>query len=343
MALELTIVVPAFNEAHRLADGMKRFDAAVADGAVDLRTTEVLVVDDGSSDGTAEAARALLAHLPHHRVVRHPVNLGKGAAVRTGVTEARGECTAYMDADMAIDPRAVPRLLEGLRTSDVVIGSRALADSMVETTYALRAVMGRLFNTLVTTGTGLTLLDTQCGFKAFRTPAARLLFHLVRIDRFAFDVEVLATAHRLGLRTSEVPVLWKHVPGSTIHPLHDSVTMLFDVYRSRLGLIAAPPVPALVIRSPGTGDPVDGLAARVRWAVEATLGPLPVPVVTDTISVTVLLPLVPAEDVATVTSAVRAECAPASVTRRAFTRTDLAGLAPLAGRLVSATTGEHPA
>ena len=196
MPLELTIVVPAFNEAHRLAEGVKRFDAAVSDGAVDVGRTEVLVIDDGSTDGTAETARALLTHLPHHRVISLPANRGKGAAVRTGVTHARGHYTAYMDADMAIDPRAIPRLIHGLGTHDLAIGSRALPDSMVESTYVIRSVMGRLFNRLVTTGTGLGLHDTQCGFKAFHTPVARLLFHLVRMDRFAFDVEMLERAQR---------------------------------------------------------------------------------------------------------------------------------------------------
>ena len=147
---------------------------------MDLERTEVVVVDDGSTDETAATARQLLAPLPHHRVISLPVNRGKGAAVRTGVALARGPYVAYMDADMAIDPRAVPLLLDGLGSNDLAIGSRALADSMVEGTYAVRAVMGRLFNRLVTTGTGLGLHDTQCGFKAFRTPAARLLFHLVR-------------------------------------------------------------------------------------------------------------------------------------------------------------------
>ncbi len=247
MTLELSIVVPAFNEAHRLAEGMKRFDAAVSDGAVDLRRTEMLVIDDGSTDATADTARSLLTHLPHHTVISLPTNQGKGAAVRTGVARARGQFTAYMDADMAIDPRAIPTLVNGLRTADLVIGSRTLADSMVESTYAVRSVMGQLFNRLVTTGTGLGIRDTQCGFKAFRTPAARLLFHLVRIDRFAFDVEILARAQQLGLSIAEVPVQWRHVTGSTVHPLYDSVTMLSDVWRSRLGLIPTPPVPCVTI------------------------------------------------------------------------------------------------
>ena len=156
MTLELTIIVPAFNEAHRLADGIKRFNAAVDAGAVDIRSTEVLVIDDGSTDGTAQTARDLLTHLPHHRVITHPANRGKGAAVRTGVSQARGAYTAYMDADMAIDPRAIPLLVDGLGSHDLAIGSRTLPDSMVDGTYVLRSVMGRLFNRLVTTGTVVT-------------------------------------------------------------------------------------------------------------------------------------------------------------------------------------------
>ncbi|HEY5098283.1 MAG TPA: dolichyl-phosphate beta-glucosyltransferase, partial [Acidimicrobiales bacterium] len=292
MTPRLTIVVPAFNEAHRLAAGMERFAAAVEDGAVDLEVTEVVFIDDGSTDATADTARRLLAPLPHHRVISLPTNRGKGEAVRTGVALARGSCTAYMDADMAIDPRAVPLLLGGLETNDAAIGSRALPDSMVDGSYTVRAAMGRLFNRLVTTGTGLGLQDTQCGFKAFRTPAARLLFHLVRIDRFAFDVELLARARRLGLRVTEVPVQWKNVPGSTIHPLHDSITMLADVYRSRLGLLTTPPVPAAAVRgpSPGGGEslPLDRIAA----VVAGTLSGAPVPVVPGDRSVAVLLPLV---------------------------------------------------
>jgi hypothetical protein len=338
MAPELTIVVPAFNEAHRLGEGMKRFDAAVAEGAVDLDRTEVVVIDDGSTDGTAATARTLLTHIPHHRVISLPVNGGKGAAVRTGVTLARGLYTAYMDADMAIDPRAIPMLVHGLGDSDLAIGSRALADSMVESTYALRSVMGKLFNRLVTTGTGLALQDTQCGFKAFRTPVARLLFHLVRIDRFAFDVEILARASQLGLGITEVPVQWRHVSGSTVHPLHDSVGMLADVYRSRLGLLRTPPVPCAVVNdrarvassgSGGTGE----LAERVRTLVAVTLADVPLPVVAADRSALVLLPLVDPADSAAVVSALRARFGSASVTRGAMGVDALVALGPLSGRL----------
>ena len=228
----------------------------------------------------------------------------------------------------------------------MAIGSRALADSMVDGTYAVRSVMGRLFNRLVTTGTGLGLQDTQCGFKAFRTPVARLLFHLVRIDRFAFDVEVLARARRLGLRITEVPVQWRHVPGSTIHPLHDSVTMLTDVYRSAFGLLATPPVPGIVVLdapAPATvdaaGEPEGGAArgGSGRQVVADSLDGAPVRWWRRAPSVIVLLPLVDPAEVATVFSALRAEFPALHVSRRSLTLEALAGLGPLAGRLRAAS------
>jgi len=204
---------------------------------------------------------------------------------------------------------------------------------MMDGTHAMRAVTGRLFNRVVTAGTGLGLPDTQCGFKAFRTPAARLLFHLVRIDRFAFDVEVLVRARRLGLRVAQVPVHWRHVPGSTIHPLHDPISMLGDVCRSRLGLLPAPAVPSVVVRDPKGilgGGP---LAERVGPVVGAALGGLPVPVVADGSSALVLLPLVDPAGATDLVSALRAALEPLEVLRRAMTAEALVALGPLSGRL----------
>jgi glycosyltransferase involved in cell wall biosynthesis len=334
MTLRLTIVVPAYNEARRFGAGMQRFDAAVSAGAIDLERTELIVIDDGSTDGTGTTAEKLLAPLPHHRVVRLPVNQGKGAAVRAGVALSRAPFTAYMDADMAIDPLAVPLLLDGLETHDVAIGCRALPDSMVETSYVVRALMGRLFNELVTTGTGLGLKDTQCGFKAFRTPVARLLFHLVRIDRFAFDVEILARARRLGLSITEVPVHWKHVEGSTVHPLHDSLGMIADVLRSRRGLLAGTAVPVISVRPPSGGPPVDrDLAQRVSDMLLDLLEGCPVPVVADGSGVTALFALLDPADVTRAHRALRNELAPLEVTRRVLPLGGLAALGPLSGRL----------
>jgi dolichyl-phosphate beta-glucosyltransferase len=344
MTLQLTIVVPAFDEAHRLAEGMRRLDAAAAAGAVDVDRTEVVVVDDGSTDDTAAVAEKLLAALPHHRVLRLPRNRGKGAAVRTGMAASRTPYTAYMDADMAIDPLAVPLLLDGLAAGDIAIGSRALHDSRVETRYVVRSLMGRLFNELVTAGTGLGLNDTQCGFKAFRTPAARLLFHLVRIDRFAFDVEILARARRLGLDVTEVPVHWRHVEGSTVHPIHDSWSMLADVARSRRGRLAGPPVPSVTVRAGGAvaTDDVDDLHRRVAMQLVPVLDGAPVPAVRHASGVTVLFPLVDPAVVAGAASALRDGLAGATVTRRDLGLEDLAGFGPLGGRLVAAIPSEPP-
>ncbi len=269
--LALSIVVPAFNESRRLADGMARLDAAVAEGYVDLDDTELLLVDDGSTDGTAAVAETLLGSVPHHRIVGLSANRGKGAAVRAGVAVARGRSIAYMDADMAIDPRGIPLLVDGLSDHDVVVGSRALRESTVERNYAVRRVLGYGFNRLVTAGTHLQLRDTQCGFKALRAPVARLLFGLLNIDRFAFDFELLRWTERLGLSLSEVPVQWTHVEGSTIHPFNDSLPMLRDVFRSRLGLVPVRAIPGVCIE--GGGEDVDAVVAGLTRALVAPPAP----------------------------------------------------------------------
>ncbi len=338
MTPELTIIVPAFNEATRLGEGMRRFESAVQSGAIDVETTEVIVVDDGSADATEAAARKLLAPLPHHRVVRHPVNRGKGAAVRTGVALATGAYTAYMDADMAIDPVAVPLLLDGLASHDVAVGSRALPASMVESTYAVRALMGRLFNQLVTTGTGLGLRDTQCGFKAFRTPVARLLFHLSTIDRFAFDVEVLTRAQWLGMSITEVPVHWRHVPGSTIHPLHDSVGMLADVYRSRLGLVRSPSVTGLFVRDRDGRRPDPEVVLLIGSALAKAIGETPVPVLALDDAVAVLLALVPPALTSAALGALRGALPPLEVSARPMSSRALRAIGPLDTRLAPASS-----
>ncbi len=362
-AFELTIVVPAFNEARRLADGLRRFDAAVAEGAIDLEETELILVDDGSTDATVSTATKLLSPVPHHRVVSLPANRGKGAAVRVGVAAARGRSIAYMDADMAIDPRAVPLLLDGLADHDIAVGSRALRDSMVETTYVVRSLLGRGFNRLVTAGTPLHLRDTQCGFKAFRAPVARLLFGLLNIDRFAFDFQLLWWGQRLGLSRTEVPVHWKHVAGSTIRPFNDSVSMFADVFRWRLGLMPVPAVPAISVEadsddvrsvldgvrralSPAGADRAGraGRAGRRSGDSDAARrasddagpgagGGADACVVAHGRQVLVLFPLREPEEVAVPWAAIRAELEPLSVRRRMVTVAYLESMGPLAGRV----------
>ena len=196
-----------------------------------MARTEVIVVDDGSDDGTAEVAGSALGHLRRAEVVR-VAHRGKGAAVREGVRRARGDAIVFTDADMASDPRDLSRLVAGLDAADVAIGSRAIEGSSTSHAPFSRVVMGRAFNRLVRAATGLSWRDTQCGFKAFRASAGKRLFELSTIDGFAFDVEILTLADRLGYRVVEVPVQWTGVGGSHVRPLVDSARMVAGVARS---------------------------------------------------------------------------------------------------------------
>lgn len=328
--LALTIVVPAFNEAARLDVGMRRLQAAVDEGAVDLSTTELVVVDDGSGDGTAARATEVYAHLPHLRVCSLPANMGKGAAVRTGVSVARGANVIFMDADMAIDPRQVPDMIAALAGADVAIASRVLPGAIAEGDTVGRNVMGRVFNRTVNAVTGLGLGDTQCGFKGFRTPVARLLFHGAMVNRFAFDVGILVLAQRFGLHVAEVPVRWRNVQGSRIRPVRDAWSMVTDMVRIRLGTTAAAPMEALGVRGSGPGG---STLAAVRGAVSPT-----VPVLSrGDGGALALFPLGTPAEVATAADRLAGTVGPARVRRLAASTDQVAALAPLH---VWAGTGE---
>jgi glycosyltransferase involved in cell wall biosynthesis len=224
----LSIVIPAFNEAPRLPESLPRLAASLAFP----HDTEVIVVDDGSDDDTPAVALSGLRCFPRSRVLRLPRRQGKGAAVRLGVSAAHGQSIVFMDADASPDPRDMIRVLGGLERADVAIGSRAAPGALV-TASRTRAIMGRNFNSIVRAVTGIPSRDTQCGFKAFRAPAAKLLFHLGRVDGFAFDVELLVLARQLGYRVVEVPVRWHAAEGSHVRA-HHPLSMVVDVVRTQL-------------------------------------------------------------------------------------------------------------
>jgi dolichyl-phosphate beta-glucosyltransferase len=233
-AAQLTIIVPAFNESRRLVEHASKLELAGQCGILSPQTTELIVVDDGSTDETGWQAEELLAStFPRLRVLRLLHNAGKGAAVRLGTAAATAPVVLFMDADMSVDPSQIPRLVEAIGTADVAIGSRSLPESVVEADGMQRVVMGRTFNALVTALTNMPFRDTQCGFKAFRTPAARVLFHLMRAQRFAFDVEVLILARQLHMRIAEVAVHWRAVGQSSVRRLTDPVSMTRDVWSAR--------------------------------------------------------------------------------------------------------------
>ena len=230
---DLSFVIPAYNEADRLGAGMARLHTAITAGALQPETTEFIVVDDGSSDDTSDYARVQFDAFPHVQVIRLPENRGKGAAVQAGVAAATAALVVFADADMAIDPVQLPQFLTALSAHDLAIGSRAASGASVDRPSLRRSLMNRTFNGFVNAVTHLGLDDTQCGFKAFRGPAARLLFHYCRTEGWAFDVEILGLARRLGLSIAQVPVHWSRVRDSRVRSWADSLPMARDVLQAR--------------------------------------------------------------------------------------------------------------
>lgn len=229
VAIELTIIIPAYNEAYRLPVAL---DALRHN--VDPTTTEVIIVDDGSSDETAQVARRTGDWAKHLVVLRHEQNQGKGAAVRTGVAAARGDVIAFIDADNATDLAALSPMIAALGPNVAsVFGSRHAPGSSVTGAPAIRGVMGRLFNHVVQAAAGTSIRDTQCGAKVFQAPAARVVFADTAVDGFAFDVEILRRLLAMGLGVIEYPVTWHYVHGTKIK-LTTPLRMLRDIARIRL-------------------------------------------------------------------------------------------------------------
>jgi dolichyl-phosphate beta-glucosyltransferase len=228
----LSIVIPAYNEEDRLVDSIAKIAAYLDASGIDA---EILVVDDGSRDRTAElAVKALQGR--RGRVLRNGDNRGKGYSVRHGVIEARGRFVLFTDADLStpIEEHGKLAALIRERDLDVVIGSRALPNSDVQVRQGwLRKTMGRIFNTIIRVATGLPYRDTQCGFKLMDRDRVRPLFDKMVVNRFAFDVELLFLCARFGLSVADVPVTWRNATGSKVSMLRDPLNMIADVLRVR--------------------------------------------------------------------------------------------------------------
>jgi glycosyltransferase involved in cell wall biosynthesis len=224
--------MPTYNEEARLerSCGQLRQRLAELGWGEDV---EVLVVDDGSSDGTVAEAHKALEDFPRARILCLPWHSGKGAAVRLGVAAAHGDAIVFMDADLATDLESLPQGLEALREADVVIGSRAAPGAVVTGRSPLRSLLHRAFGSNARRFTGVPASDPQCGFKAFRSDAAKVLFPMSRVNGFGFDVEILLLAKKVGYRVVEMPVRWHAMEGSHIHVLRDPVIMLRDLVRVR--------------------------------------------------------------------------------------------------------------
>jgi dolichyl-phosphate beta-glucosyltransferase len=229
----LSLVVPAYNEALRLPGTLERM-RPLLDAAGE--PYEVIVVDDGSTDGTAEAARRHTAAWPELDVVRLPVNAGKGAAVREGMLRARGAHRAFSDADLSTPLEELEGLRERLGGDcHVVIASRGLPDADIQVHQPKRReLMGRTYNVLLRLLVLPDIHDSQCGLKVFTATAARTCFTPLRTMRFGFDAEVLVRARQQGWAVAEVPVQWRHVEASRVSAGSDAARMLYDLLRLRL-------------------------------------------------------------------------------------------------------------
>lgn len=230
----VSIVIPAYNEAHRLPATL----AALADWRASCaRSVEIIIVVEPGRDRTREIATEASARQPNLRVIANEQHRGKGFAVRTGMLAAKGEIIFYMDADLSVPLSEVDSFLayfDAHPDADVLLGNRQHPQSNITLQQSwLRRHMGQTFNSILRRLAMTGVYDTQCGFKAFRHPAAQAIFTRQQIDGFAFDVEVLLLAQRLGFKIADLPVEWRNSPESKVRILSDSLQMLRDAVRIR--------------------------------------------------------------------------------------------------------------
>ena len=229
---DLSIIIPSYNEEARLPGTLQRIAEYLP--TLKLRT-EVLVVDDGSTDRTAAVAESFHGKLTGLRVLSNGTNRGKGYSVRHGMLEAQGDMVLFTDADLSAPIEEAEKLLRPLNNGyDVAIGSRAMDRSLISTRQSIfRETAGIIFNKIVRLVLRLPFVDTQCGFKAFRRERSRIIFEQQRIEGFGFDPELLYLARHYGLRAIEIPVRWGHSEATKVNMLGDSLKMFADIFTIR--------------------------------------------------------------------------------------------------------------
>jgi len=230
---QLSVIIPAYNEERRLPVYLARVIEYLERQPF---PAEIIIVDDGSRDGTAAVVERFAAKHSLVRLIRLPRNRGKGHAVKTGMIAASGRMRLFADADGATPIAEVERLQNAIAAgADVAVGSRALRDeALVVKARIHRRFIGTVFNFIVRTLTVRGINDTQCGFKLFTARAADVVFSLQQIDDFGFDVELLYISRRNGFLIAEVPVNWTDIPGTKVKIARDSLRMLKDVFKIRL-------------------------------------------------------------------------------------------------------------
>jgi dolichyl-phosphate beta-glucosyltransferase len=228
-----SIVIPAYNESARITATL---DKVLAHIAQEKWAAEVVVVNDGSRDNTADIIRSYSHRNPIVRLVENPGNRGKGYSVRNGMLNANGDILLFSDADLSSPIYEADKLLTAIEAgADVAIGSRWMnSDLQTERQPLYRQLLGRVFNLLNRLILGLKYKDTQCGFKAFTRKSAELVFPLQKIERWGFDPELLFLSNKFKLKVTEVPVEWAHEGGSKINPVVDGLKMFGEMVRIRL-------------------------------------------------------------------------------------------------------------
>jgi dolichyl-phosphate beta-glucosyltransferase len=227
-----SIVIPAYNEGLRLGATLEKVLAYVRAQRWDV---EVIVVNDGSRDNTADIVRQYAAKDKALRLLENPGNRGKGYSVRNGMLNAQGRILLFSDADLSSPIEEAPKLFQALEAgADIAIGSRWLrAETQTQRQPLHRQVFGRIFNLLLRLTLGLKFKDTQCGFKAFKAPVAKTIFPLQRIERWGFDPEILFLARKFGFKVREIPVAWGHSGATRINPLVDGFRMFQEMLHIR--------------------------------------------------------------------------------------------------------------
>jgi dolichyl-phosphate beta-glucosyltransferase len=244
-----SIILPAYNESARIAATLDKILAHATERGWNL---EVIVVDDGSNDGTADIVREYARKHTVMRLLENPGNRGKGYSVRNGMLHAKGEILLFSDADLSSPIKEADPLFAAIgEGADIAIGSRWVNRRLqIRRQPLYRRLFGRIFNLALRIILGLQFKDTQCGFKAFTRQSAQTIFPLQKIERWGFDPELLYLATKFGFVVREVPVAWSHREGTRIHPLRDGIRMFGELLRIRWYALKGNYTPANPVSQP---------------------------------------------------------------------------------------------
>lgn len=225
----ITAILPVFNEERRILSTLRQLERF---NKKRLNSVNFILVDDGSTDSTSLIVKEFSQSRPWINFIELSHNMGKGAAIKAGMMEAKGKILFFIDADLPVPLETIDEaatVLEG--EADIVLGSRTHPKSRIFHQSSYRKIISKIGNFLIRRLTGLPFHDTQCGFKGFSRNAAKYLFSRLETNGYMFDVEILLLASKADFIIKEIPIDWSHVPGGSFNPLIDSVKMLRELYR----------------------------------------------------------------------------------------------------------------